>query len=248
MKDPAGADKELLRPKLRNAYAFLSKGYSFRELAFKAISVKIYSRILSHARHRFRARGKGVDIDHRAVVDGAGYIELAEDVFVQRGAWLVVPLFDMPSVEDRAYLTIGRGTRIGPNCLISAANRIEIEADVLVGPNVYVSDHAHAYENIDRPISHQGIVSRGTIKIESGAWLGVNAIIYSADGQLTIGRNSVVAGNSFVRRSVEPYTVVTGNPAHPVRRYNQDERRWIAVDEPDQDSLRSEDVIGPSRN
>ena len=231
MKDAAGADRVLLQPKLSNARAFLAKGYSFRELAFKAISVKIYSRILSHARHRFRARGKGVDIDHRAVVDGAGYIELAEDVFVQRGAWLVVPLFDMPSVENRAYLTIGRGTRIGPNCLISAANRVEIEEHVLFGPNVYVSDHSHAYEDIDRPISHQGIVSRGTIKIESGAWLGVNAIIYAGDGQLTIGRNSVVAGNSFVRRSVEPYTVVTGNPARLVRRYSQDERKWISVDE-----------------
>jgi acetyltransferase-like isoleucine patch superfamily enzyme len=230
MNAAAGADKELLQPKLRNARAFLSKGYSLRELAFKAVSLKIYSRILSHARYSFRARGRGVDIDHRAVVDGAKYIELAEDVFVQRGAWLVVPLFDMASVEDRAYLTVGRGTRIGPNCLISAANRIEIEEHVLFGPNVYVSDHSHAYEDIERPISQQGIVSRGTITIESGAWLGINAIIYAGDGQLIIGRNSVVAGNSFVRRSVEPYTVVTGNPARPVRRYSHDERKWISVD------------------
>lgn len=230
MKDATRADKVLLRPKWSNARAFLGKGYSFRELAFKAISLKIYSRILSHARHRFRARGKGADIDHRAVVDGAGYIELAEDVFVQRGAWLVVPLFDMPSVEDRAYLTIGRGTRIGPNCLISAANNVEIGEHVLFGPNVYVSDHAHAYEDIERPISQQGIVSRGTIKIEAGAWLGINAVIYAADGQLTIGRNSVVAGNSFVRRSVEPFTVVSGNPARPVRRYSEDKRKWISVD------------------
>ena len=50
--------------KLSNARAFLAKGYSFRELAFKAIGLKVYSRILSLARHRFRARGKGVDIDH----------------------------------------------------------------------------------------------------------------------------------------------------------------------------------------
>ena len=230
MKDADGADRELLRPKFRNAHAFLSKGYSFRELAFKAISLKIYSRILSHARYSFRSRGTGVDIDHRAVVDGAKYIELAEDVFVQRGAWLVVPLFDMPSVEDRAYLTVGRGTRIGPNCLISAANRIEIEEHVLIAPNVYVSDHSHAYDDIDRPISYQGIVSRGTVKIESGAWLGMNAIIHAGDGQLTIGRNSVVAGNSLVRQSVEPYSVVTGNPARPVRRYSGDERKWISVD------------------
>ena len=230
MDDAASTGQELLQPKLGNARVFLAKGYSFRELAFKAISLKIFSRILSHARHSLRARGKGVDIDHRAVVDGANYIEIADDVFVQRGAWLVVPLFDMASVEDRAYLTVGRGTRIGPNRRISAANRVEIEDHVLFAPNVYVSDHAHAYEDIDRPISHQGIVSRGTIKIESGAWLGINAIIYAGDSQLTIGRNSVVAGNSFVRRSVEPYTVVTGNPARPIRRYSHDERKWISVD------------------
>jgi acetyltransferase-like isoleucine patch superfamily enzyme len=226
MKD--AADRDFLQPKFGNARAFLAKGYSFRELAFKAVSLKIYSRVISHVRHGFRSRGRGVDIDHRAVVDGARF-KLADNVFVQRGAWLAVPLFDMPEVEERAYLTIGQGTRVGPNCLISAANRVEIGEHVLFGPNVYVSDHAHAYESISRPISLQGIVCRGTVKIESGAWVGTNAIIYAGDGQLTIGRNSVVAGNSFVRRSVEPYTVVSGNPARPVRRYSPDERKWVSI-------------------
>jgi carbonic anhydrase/acetyltransferase-like protein (isoleucine patch superfamily) len=221
---------ELLQPKLSNAREFLAKGYSLREIAYKGVSVKIYSKLISHLRYRFRSRGKGVQIDHRAVVDGAGYISIGEDVFVQRNAWLVVPLFDMPTVEDRAYLAIGRGTRIGPNCIIAAANRVEIDEHVLFGPNVYVSDHAHNYEDVDRPISHQGIFSRGTVKIERGSWLGINSIIYAGDGPLTIGEHSVVAGNSFVRRSVDPYTVVAGNPARPVRRYDHSEGKWISVE------------------
>jgi acetyltransferase-like isoleucine patch superfamily enzyme len=228
--EPMSNHSDHLQPKLSNARAFLAKGYGFRELAYKGVSVKIYSKLISHLRYRFRSRGKGVDIDHRAVVDGAGYISIGEEVFVQRNAWLVVPLFDMPTVEDRAYLSIGRGTRIGPNCLISAASNVEIDEYVLFGPNVYVSDHAHSYEDISRPISQQGIFSRGTVKIQRGCWLGINSIIYAADGPLTIGEHSVVAGNSFVRRSVDPYTVVAGNPARVVRRYDHSEGKWVSVE------------------
>ena len=126
-------------------------------------------------------------------------------------------------------MSVVRGTRIGPNCLITAASRIELGEHVLFGPNVYVSDRAHGYEDINRPISHQGIVSGGAIKIESGAWLGADAIVYASDRPLTIGRNSVVAGIFFVRRSVEPYTVVSENAARPVRRYSQDQRMWVSV-------------------
>ncbi|MFY9314140.1 MAG: acyltransferase [Burkholderiales bacterium] len=219
-----------LEPSAKNAFAFAAKGYSWRELLFKGIALKVYSRIVSALRHPLAERGRGVDIDHRAVVDGCRYISLGDGVLVQRGAWLVVPLFDLPAVEERVYLSIGGGTRVGANCTISAARRIDIGKDVLFGPNVTVLDHAHAYEDPAVPVSRQGVVSRGGVRIGDGSWLGANSIIYSAAGELSLGEHCVVAGNSFVRDDVPPFTVVAGNPARPVRRFDRASGAWVGVE------------------
>ena len=40
---------------------------------------------------------------------------------------------------------------------ISAKNRIHLERDVLVGQQVLIVDHNHAYEDITIPIVNQGI-------------------------------------------------------------------------------------------
>lgn len=61
-----------LEPSARNAFAFAAKGYSWRELLFKGIGLKVYSRAVSALRHPLARRGRGVDIDHRAVIDGCG--------------------------------------------------------------------------------------------------------------------------------------------------------------------------------
>jgi len=190
--------------------------------------------LVSYARYRFFSRGAGVDIDHRAVIDGSRYIALGSGIFLQRGAWLSVPLFDLKNVEPRPYLRIGDDTRIGANCTIAAVTQVDIGRGVLFGPNVLVVDHAHAYDDVNLPVSSQGVESNGGIVIEDNCWLGANSIIYSANGPLRIGRNSVVAGNSFVREDVPPYTVVAGNPAKPVRQYDFESRAWRTVTQKDQ--------------
>lgn len=208
---------------------FLRKGYLAREILFKGLSLKIFSRLLSYLRYRFYHRGAGVDIDYRSIVDGCRYISLGDSVWIQRGAWLSVPLLDMKRVERRPYLIIEDGTRIGPNCTISAANRVHIKKHVLFGPNVTVLDHTHEYRDITRPISAQGIHSGGEIVIEDNAWIAANAVIYSASRRVVVGRNSVVAANSVVRSDVAPYTIVSGNPATVIKKYNPASSLWEPV-------------------
>src|SRR5437667_9884197 len=54
------------------------------------------------------------------------------------------------------------------------------------------------------------------VKISDNVWIGMNAVILKG---VTIGENSVVAAGSVVTKSVEPNTVVAGNPAVVVKKF-----------------------------
>lgn len=57
--------------------------------------------------------------------------------------------------------------------------------------------------------------SKGDVTIENDVWIGYGAVILSG---VTLGNGCVVAAGSVVTRDVEPYTIVGGNPARPIRR------------------------------
>lgn len=62
--------------------------------------------------------------------------------------------------------------------------------------------------------------TRGGIVIGSDVWIGTDAMIMSG---VNIGDGAVVAARSVVTRDVEPYTIVAGAPARPVRkRFSED--------------------------
>ncbi len=60
------------------------------------------------------------------------------------------------------------------------------------------------------------------VKISDNVWIGMNAVILKG---VTIGENSVVAAGSVVTKSVQPNTVVAGNPAVVVKRFRHHEDR-----------------------
>ena len=211
-----------------NYLALIKRGYTFRELLLKFIQIYIISRIYSFLFQPVRLRGKNVKVHYSAVIDGGNFIALLDDCYIQRGAWLSVPLFEMPPPEDRIYLTIGPESRIGPNCTISAMSKISIGKGVVFGPNVTLVDHYHEFQDIDMPISDQGITSKGTVTIEEQCWVGANAVIYSTS-DMTIGKHSVIAANSLVRESVAPYTIVSGNPARPIKQYDFSLKKWVKI-------------------
>ena len=59
------------------------------------------------------------------------------------------------------------------------------------------------------------VVKRSPIKICRKAWIGMNCIVLKG---VTIGEGAVVAAGSVVVKSVEPWTIVGGNPAEVIGR------------------------------
>jgi acetyltransferase-like isoleucine patch superfamily enzyme len=58
---------------------------------------------------------------------------------------------------------------------------------------------------------------KGSITIESDAWIGTGAVILP---NVTIGEGAVVGANSVVTKNVAPYTIVGGVPAHFIKQVN----------------------------
>jgi len=130
------------------------------------------------------------------------------------------------AIGENGHCTIGDFTLLN-GALIMAEERIEIGSHCLVSWNVGIADSDfHPLAPAQRLIDAQALApyfkdrpSRPKLKsapvnISDNVWIGMNAVILKG---VTIGENSVVAAGSVVTKSVEPNTVVAGNPAVVVR-------------------------------
>lgn len=122
-------------------------------------------------------------------------------------------------VQIGDYSRVGIGnTIIGP---------VTIGSNVMLAQNVVVSGMDHKYDDIDTPVSLQGI-SSSSVTICDGSWIGANVVITKG---LKIGKHSVVAAGSVVTRDVEDYCVVAGVPAKIIKRYNIEKHCWYSQSE-----------------
>ncbi len=157
----------------------------------------------------------------------ASGIKIGNGVIIRNYAWLNT--FDLSESDSEAKIIIDDCCVINAQAVISAKNRIHLERDVMISACALIMDHNHAYENIQLPIKAQGLTTGGAIRIEQGCWIGHGAAIVCGQGELVLGRNSVVAANALVTRSFPPYSVIVGNPARLARRFDTEKRTWVGA-------------------
>jgi acetyltransferase-like isoleucine patch superfamily enzyme len=189
---------------------------------------KVHQKLISLWRrwnYPFASIGRNVSFHQTSKVSRARAprISLGNDVSLREYAWLN-PATDDPTGEPTIVLE--DNCHIGFGSIISAKNRIHLERDVLVGQVVIIVDHNHAYDDISAPVLDQGITEGGTIRIGQGTWVGHGASIICPRGELTIGRNCVIATNSVVMRSIPDNSVVAGYPAKIIRQYDPERQAW----------------------
>lgn len=137
---------------------------------------------------------------------------------------------DRTIIENHVILNNGIGDiEIGNNTMITS--RGMILGPVLIGNNVIlgigsqVLGLTHDYENVEIPIKDQGVTGTKVV-IEDDVWIGGNCVIIQG---VKIGKRSLVAAGSVVTKDVEPYTIVAGNPARPIKKYDFDTKIWIKI-------------------
>ncbi|MTG99092.1 MULTISPECIES: CatB-related O-acetyltransferase [Myroides] len=91
-----------------------------------------------------------------------------------------------------------------------------IAAEVVIlmgGNNTHRTDWFSLYPFTE--IIEEAYQAKGDTIIEDGAWLGMRSMIMPG---ITIGEGAIVASGAVVIKDVEPYTIVAGNPAKPIKK------------------------------
>ena len=130
-----------------------------------------------------------------------------------------------------------RNCCIAARSVISAKNYIHLERDVILAPSVLIMDHNHAFEDVTRAISEQGTTEGGRIRIGQGSWIGHGAAIVCNHGELDLGAHCVVEPNAVVTRSFPSYSVLSGNPARVIKRFDPVKQAWAT------ESFRSTETV-----
>jgi len=128
--------------------------------------------------------------------------------------------------ENNVRLKIGNNVDVGNNTFISANNQIEIGDHVIMAPYVFITDHDHGFSDFSKSLHNQPLSEGGHVKIGNNVFLGVKCSILK---NVEIGERSIIAANAVVTRNVPAYSIVAGNPARVIKKYNLKTRQWEKV-------------------
>jgi acetyltransferase-like isoleucine patch superfamily enzyme len=149
------------------------------------------------------------------------YVKIGDDVIIHQFVFFNVVDgndCDQPKIDIRNHISIGM------NSFISCAHKIILEDWVLIGRNVYISDHGHEYQDVTKPIKNQSLRKIIEVVIGAETWIGNNAIILPG---AIIGKHCVIGANSIVNSAIPDFSVAAGSPAKIIKRYDSASNKWI---------------------
>jgi len=162
-------------------------------------------------RNSFGSWGSRSRIKRGARLENPHLIRVGSGVTICESAWL-------NAKDDQASnaptLHIGDGTYIGRLVQINAWRSVRIESNAMIADRVVISDSDHNFSESEVPIVLQGESFRGAVRLESGCFIGIGAVILPG---VTIGQNAIVAANAVVTHDVPAHSVAAGVPARIIK-------------------------------
>jgi acetyltransferase-like isoleucine patch superfamily enzyme len=132
------------------------------------------------------------------------------------------------AIQKDGHCVVGDFTLLN-GAIVMAEELVEIGSHCLISWGVGIADSDfHPLEPAQRLIDSQALapffknrpprpkLKTAPVKIGDNVWIGMNAVILKG---VTIGDNSVVAAGAVVTKSVPANTIVAGNPAVEVKKF-----------------------------
>jgi len=136
------------------------------------------------------------------------------------------------SKNKEVIVRIGKNVQLNDYVHIAGIQGVTLGDNVLVASRVFISDHNHGnYSPFDVESSPYQIPKNRplfskTVFIDSNVWIGEGAFILPG---VTVGFGSVIAAGAVVTKDVPPQTIVAGNPARVIKKYNEVRQSWDRV-------------------
>jgi acetyltransferase-like isoleucine patch superfamily enzyme len=174
--------------------------------------------------HYFGSFGKGTVVVSPRIYNPQ-YIYIGERCSIEHFVWLLAVKPERGGV-DTPRLVLEDEVKIGRLSEIATVSSVVLRKGARVADNVFISDNTHRYENANIPIQNQGFRKLNHVEIGEYSTVGRNVCIIGC----TIGKHCVIGANSVVNRDIPDFSVVVGNPARIVKRYNPDTKQWEKTD------------------
>jgi acetyltransferase-like isoleucine patch superfamily enzyme len=135
-------------------------------------------------------------------------------------------IYSNVSFFGNGEVEIGSNVFIGHQSILicSTPAKIIIGENVDIAPRVYIGTGSHVLDPTGVRMAGEGINKE--IVIEDGVWIGANAVILPG---VKIGKMSMVGAGSVVMKDVPEFTVVSGNPAKPIKKWCSMTNLWLKL-------------------
>ncbi len=136
-------------------------------------------------------------------------ISIGDDCLFHDDVWLVA----QTTPECRGQIEIADNVVFSKGVIVQSAFGIRIGKGATLGPYAMVMDNNHRFDDPHSSVMSQGLAGK-SVEIGDNAWLGGHAIVLPG---VKIGCGAIVGAGSVVTKSVDPFQIVAGNPARPIR-------------------------------
>lgn len=182
----------------------------------KQFFVKKFRSFSTHSGMGSNGVGKG------CLLSGADHMSIGDDCYFGEGSQLIA-LENHFSQELTSELNIGNHVRCVGGCRITCAGNIKICDNVLLGPDVFITDHNHGMDpTCSDGYSKQPLIIKDVL-IKEGVWLGQRVAVMPG---VTIGEHSIVGAHSVVTHDIPSYSMAVGAPARVIKKWNSNSCEW----------------------
>jgi acetyltransferase-like isoleucine patch superfamily enzyme len=149
-------------------------------------------------------------------------VGIGRNVVLCNRTWLNV---NHPSDNITKIIAIGDNSFIGENNFFTAGASINIGAYALTASNCSFIGASHNIDSVSSPYIKTGVDSTNIIQVGVNCFFGYDS---SVIGNVNIGHGSIIGAKSVVLHDIPPFSIVVGNPAKVIKRFDFLSKKWVS--------------------